>query len=212
MVPTLSMKSSQKWPPYDAVVPDCQTTPRWYRWTRSLLLITIVTGTIVLANVRPKSWAAASFLGIGFVIFIVFYIFSHLEHIAASWRELTASVRRLRAITFKDIADAIRSGLKEVRDGIGRLIVGLLPYAAIGVVGLFLWYLVSPTTWLTTWYASEYNVDSSHVFVEAKPHDCDFQRAPLGNKECHFERSVTTDKDNNGKVTNVYMNWEKVDE
>lgn len=41
-------------------------------------------------------------------------------------------------------------------------------------------------------YAWWYNVSSDQVTIEKKPTDCDFFRAPLGDKECHYERRVST--------------------
>ena len=40
-------------------------------------------------------------------------------------------------------------------------------------------------------YAIKYSVSADRVFVDPKPTDCDFWHAPLGTKECHYERIVT---------------------
>jgi hypothetical protein len=59
-------------------------------------------------------------------------------------------------------------------------------------------------------YASKYGLPDNKVFVQSKPHDCEWGKAPIGSKYCHFEKIVLTDKNEQGKVTAVYVNWEKV--
>jgi len=47
--------------------------------------------------------------------------------------------------------------------------------------------------WHSKWrYSWSYSVDPAQVTMEKKPTDCDFLRAPLGEKECHYERQVST--------------------
>lgn len=60
-------------------------------------------------------------------------------------------------------------------------------------VVLAIW-LVSATA-VDTWYSKTrfvlmYGVDYDQVTIDKKPHDCDFFKAPLGSKECHYERNV----------------------
>ena len=38
----------------------------------------------------------------------------------------------------------------------------------------------------------KYGVGPDKVHVEAKPEDCDYYYAHVGNKGCHYERRVTT--------------------
>ena len=59
-------------------------------------------------------------------------------------------------------------------------------------------------------YAEKYEVPENKVYIETKPHDCEWGKAPLGNKYCHFEKTVHTDTDSHGKVTAVYVSWEKI--
>ena len=40
------------------------------------------------------------------------------------------------------------------------------------------------------WYSVAYKVSPDHVQVDAKPKDCDFMHAPLGDKDCHYEAVV----------------------
>jgi hypothetical protein len=60
----------------------------------------------------------------------------------------------------------------------------------LAVLGLVIWFFL-PTK---TKYALEYETDSSKVFMEDKPHNCDWATAPLGAKNCHYEKDVTVRK------------------
>ena len=63
--------------------------------------------------------------------------------------------------------------------------------------------------------AEEYKVSQDKVFIEPKPHGCDFDDAPLGNKHCHYEKQVDVERacdTPNCKATGVYVSWRKVEE
>jgi hypothetical protein len=40
------------------------------------------------------------------------------------------------------------------------------------------------------WYAAQYGVSFGDVLTDAKPKDCDFFRAPLGDKDCSYKAHV----------------------
>lgn len=61
------------------------------------------------------------------------------------------------------------------------------------------------------WYAIWYSTDTDQVHIEAEPHDCDFLKAPLGNKECHFEKLVETQQDSKTGKVSVYVHWSRVE-
>ena len=61
-------------------------------------------------------------------------------------------------------------------------------------------------------YSLQYGTDTNHVYIEPKPHDCDFDKAPRGDKECHFDRIVTTDNSGKDRKVTVYVGWQKVEE
>jgi hypothetical protein len=61
-------------------------------------------------------------------------------------------------------------------------------------------------------YAGKYELSEDKIFVEPMPHDCEWDKAPIGRKYCHFGKSVTTVKDSRGKVAAVFVSWEKVQE
>jgi hypothetical protein len=63
--------------------------------------------------------------------------------------------------------------------------------------------------------ADEYHISKQNVIVEPKPHGCDFDDAPLGNKHCHYEKAVDVQRACGGpdcKVTAVYVSWRRVEE
>ena len=65
---------------------------------------------------------------------------------------------------------------------------GLLTFAAL------IWCIVlavDNSTVKTVWYAAEYQISTGKIHVDAKPQDCNFMHAPLGNKDCHYESVVT---------------------
>jgi hypothetical protein len=42
----------------------------------------------------------------------------------------------------------------------------------------------------TLWYAAEYQVAPREINIAHRPIDCDFLRAPIGEKPCHYEKEV----------------------
>jgi hypothetical protein len=80
------------------------------------------------------------------------------------------------------------------------------------VLGVIWWMLPSSLTDPIN-YQVQYDVSRDHLFLTPMPHDCDFDKAPLGNKECHFKKVVTVGHNDANlpyKVTDVYISWEKV--
>jgi len=54
--------------------------------------------------------------------------------------------------------------------------------------------------------AMKYSVHFDHVHTQDKPHDCEFEAAPLGKKYCAY---VKKDAKVGGEV---YITWDRVDE
>jgi len=40
------------------------------------------------------------------------------------------------------------------------------------------------------WFGAQYDADPNSVFIDPKPHDCEWDVAPLGNKLCRYRRDV----------------------
>jgi len=58
-------------------------------------------------------------------------------------------------------------------------------------LGAFLWSWLG-TVWHAKWrYAVTYNIPSSQIYVQDQPNDCAFLAAPMGEKYCHYERTVS---------------------
>src|SRR5438552_5554129 len=67
-------------------------------------------------------------------------------------------------------------------------IIKFVVFGSLSLVGLLLLvYWLKPEK---EKLAEQYSVSTDKVFVEPKPHGCDFDDAPLGNKHCHFEKEV----------------------
>jgi len=86
----------------------------------------------------------------------------------------------------------------------------------LGLATVIIIYGVIWTYWLTPEQeriAQEYHISKDKVIIEPKPHGCDFDDAPLGNKHCHYEKVVNADRAcPSCGVTNVYVSWRKVEE
>jgi len=90
---------------------------------------------------------------------------------------------------------------------------------AIVFVPCVLWLIVTIIRANMTWffpqsqwaYAVEYDTESQYVILEPRPHDCEFFKAPIGSKYCHFNKTVTTS--NGDRSTNykrlVMVQWDK---
>jgi hypothetical protein len=56
-------------------------------------------------------------------------------------------------------------------------------------------------------YALRYSVARENVTIGKKPHDCDWSAAPIGNKNCHYDKvvnSVRTGNDRTGRKVVSY--------
>jgi hypothetical protein len=68
---------------------------------------------------------------------------------------------------------------------------------------------------LPEYYHDKYSVPRTLVFVDVKPHDCEFLSAPMGEKHCHYDRKVvviTPDPPAGIEKKSVYVSWERVEE
>jgi hypothetical protein len=83
--------------------------------------------------------------------------------------------------------------------------IAVIALCAAGLLVVLYWFDQSE------YYAIINDTDSKHVYVERKPTSCDFITAPLGSKNCHWEKVVQTLKDDKG-VVSVSVNYTKVEE
>jgi hypothetical protein len=67
-------------------------------------------------------------------------------------------------------------------------------FFVVAVVGA-IWYYESDLDWIVTNRAEgRYHLGADKIAVHGKrPHDCDFMTAPLGSKNCHYEREYAVE-------------------
>jgi len=65
---------------------------------------------------------------------------------------------------------------------------GLIGWIVFAVI---VWFTL-PASWTDPFvYSTEYSINSDQVHRNNKPSDCDFMHAPLGDKGCHYKKTVT---------------------
>jgi hypothetical protein len=98
----------------------------------------------------------------------------------------------------------------EVRTYLGIVgVIVVLPFVLLMVIGPHITTFFPESRWA---YALQYDTETQYVVIDPQSHDCEFFKAPIGNKYCHFNRTVTT-KTGDGSVNNktvVYVSWDKV--
>jgi hypothetical protein len=112
---------------------------------------------------------------------------------------LTFSLKNKGQTTFESVASSFGEPLKDYArvtqtpktskssdtfEGLGCLL-GLVIVAAIGYGGYYFFFMPDKD-----YLSSKYNVPVERVSAPPKPHGCDFDDAPLGNKHCHYEKHV----------------------
>ena len=61
----------------------------------------------------------------------------------------------------------------------------------LGLIVLCIWVIL-PDSWTDKIrYSVEDSIDMAQVHRADVPTDCDFMHAPLGNKDCHYKKTVT---------------------
>jgi hypothetical protein len=93
-------------------------------------------------------------------------------------------------------------------DVLGKWFWGLL-LAAVAAYALW----VGPSV---AWYSLRYRVPSDKVYIDPEPKDCDFWHAPVGFKECHYEKQVSpvaqerqSRTDGKARYDHVFVWWIK---
>ncbi|MGA9308181.1 MAG: hypothetical protein WBW31_22475 [Candidatus Sulfotelmatobacter sp.] len=82
--------------------------------------------------------------------------------------------------------------------------VALMFLMGTGALGIL--YEYSPQQW----YAMQNNIPVDRVSVQPRPHDCEFIKAPIGDKNCHFDRVVTHLQDKDG--LRLIVSWSRVND
>ena len=95
-------------------------------------------------------------------------------------------------------SDDIVDALHNVESAVGRVEHAIKDKSS-SVASVF-WIIVvvflidwAGDAWHSKWrYALTNGVDSDKVTIQPLPHDCNFLAAPVGQKYCHYERTVST--------------------
>lgn len=65
------------------------------------------------------------------------------------------------------------------------------------IVGICITLYFLSAAWHWAWYSKlrysiQYAIPFGQITCEKEPHDCEFMRAPIGEKNCHFDAEVIT--------------------
>jgi len=93
----------------------------------------------------------------------------------------------------------------ETGDGVAG--IGILFLASLAIASIVFFLLP-----LQLRYAIQYHIPRTRVQVEDEPHECEFDKAPIGNKYCHYEKQVSKIKDDAGRTGGIFVSWNKVKE
>jgi hypothetical protein len=102
-------------------------------------------------------------------------------------------------------------GLRMIGTTIARALGGVLKGAGIflaSVVGVLLLATIVHYGPVKGYYALKNDIEPDRVTIVPEPHDCDFFKAPIGDKECHYDRVVTKLRDKLGDY--VVVDWRRV--
>src|SRR5580658_8462539 len=98
------------------------------------------------------------------------------------------------------------------RQGVREIKKFALWIVSFGVLWMAFLYFFRAQAYYGIVYGILYGTDEKNVIYVSKPHDCDFDNAPQGNKECHFERRVSVVPALASNPARITVTWEKVQE
>jgi hypothetical protein len=146
-----------------------------------------------------KEAAAWLLLFVPLTMGIIVGVSDHYESMPAWFHKTASVIRKIAKVPLHMLLYMLYAAL------FASVVFFVLPRLfQAGLVWLF------PTS--SAGYSMRYGVSQKNVFIEPKPHDCEWGKAPIGNKYCHFDKVVDTTTDGSGKTTRVYVSWQKVEE
>lgn len=80
--------------------------------------------------------------------------------------------------------------IPETQNASNNLVFSVLKGLAIVAVLLAIGWWLMPDDWRNK-YALRYLVEPDQVFIDRKPHNCDWYSVPLGGKHCHYDPVIT---------------------
>jgi hypothetical protein len=112
----------------------------------------------------------------------------------------------------------LRAGKRksEAAERLSETVRGILAVAMVTLVVALGVGLLS--VWMTPeadQLAERYQLSKDRVFVQTKPHGCEYNDSPLGEKHCHYEKTVDVSREcpaDNCRVTGVHVSWRRVEE
>jgi hypothetical protein len=101
--------------------------------------------------------------------------------------------------------------MKKAAKDIGQEVVGeLLGFVFLAVMAALLFWGIAPNSIrFPAFYSWKYSVPRSHVHVDNEPADCEWSYAPIGEKDCHYDKLVEPLRNARGWVTDVHVTWQK---
>lgn len=95
--------------------------------------------------------------------------------------------------------------------GIGDLAAVLFVFwGFIGAPIYIIWTLTPYWIKYPLIYAPIYQIGLYQVHAVKRPTDCEWWHAPLGGKGCDYKKHLLTKRNAAGRVTDVLVTWEKV--
>jgi hypothetical protein len=83
----------------------------------------------------------------------------------------------------------VEEAIKQVEEAVKNKFA-VLSFVIFGAVLILVWDGLEDM-WHSHWrYSAAYGLPTSNIEIAPKPHDCSFLEAPIGEKYCHYERTV----------------------
>ncbi len=76
----------------------------------------------------------------------------------------------------------------------------------------FIWAITPDSIRYPFVYQFQYDVKYDDVHVDKRPNDCEWGHAPIGDKDCHYEKFVSYTPALLGQAAQVFVTWEKKSE
>jgi hypothetical protein len=132
--------------------------------------------------------------------------------IIGSMEEIDWKTRARAAMEAGKVAtrEAVAIPEKTKKDA-GEFVAGMFGLAMLAAIVAGLWFWLAPDSLQLT---TKYNLPDSAVYVQPKPHNCDFDWAPIGNKGCRYvKHTMLLDAHDNEvqpptQPTSVLVTWE----
>jgi len=111
---------------------------------------------------------------------------SNNDDVVNGLKDVEEAVGRVDDVV-RDVEHAVNRVEKAVKD---KWSSGQLFFRIFVVFGL---WAIAKDIWFSKWRLGlAYDVSEDKITIDQKPHECSFLAAPLGEKDCHYDREITT--------------------